>query len=198
MKKLISLLAIFLLTFIFIRMKCNDNDINKPVNKGTISGKVTDSNGDPLRGATVTTRPNTDTKVTGASGDYTISDILVGDYTVYSEKENYLPNSIDVVVRPGKTTSADIQLYKRETEKGSIIGKVLDENSNPIDGVLISTEPETHTDHTNSYGEYRLYNITPGTYVVKAFKTGYKESSVTVVVEANIIITADLTLLKVL
>ena len=50
--------------------------------EGTITGKVTDSGGNPVSGAIVFVEPENYGGITDASGEYTIENVPLGDYTV--------------------------------------------------------------------------------------------------------------------
>ena len=85
----------------------------KPVQPttGTIRGLVIDSQTNaPLAGATVSTQPATSVRVLDALGHYMISGVSPGDYTVTAAKKGHKEARVDVSVRPGHTTSADIAL----------------------------------------------------------------------------------------
>ena len=78
---------------------------------GAISGRVVDEvSGEPIAGATVSTDPPTSTVITDASGNYTISDVKEGSYTVKAFKSDYLEGAVDVSVVSGGTATADIRL----------------------------------------------------------------------------------------
>ncbi len=78
---------------------------------GAISGRVVDENsGEAIAGATVSTDPPTSTVITDASGNYTISDVKEGSYTVKASKSGYLEGSVEVSVVSGGTAEADVQL----------------------------------------------------------------------------------------
>jgi len=195
-------LLIFLVLLILILIKCDKITSPKESEEyGSIKGKITNTNGDPIRGANVSIENISSGKdseyfTTGADGCFLFENVKIGEYKVSAEKEGYLSEQKIVTVQKDKPSSADLVLKKRETEKGIICGKVLDENSDPIEGVLLSTEPATHTDHTNYNGEYRLENISPGNYVVKAFKSGYRENNKSLTVEPNSIHILDLPLIS--
>jgi len=78
---------------------------------GTISGTVTDAGtAMPLAGASVSTQPATTTVITDAQGDYTISDVTPGFYTVTASASGYMDNSTNVTVTAGQTSTAYLAL----------------------------------------------------------------------------------------
>jgi len=81
------------------------------VSPGAISGKVTDSgNGTPVVGATVSDTIRT--TLTDASGNYTLSNVLPGSYTVTASASGYTSSSQAASVVAGQTTAADFTLGK--------------------------------------------------------------------------------------
>jgi TolB protein len=90
---------------------CSENPSEPDELLGTITGIVTNSeSNETLPGARVTTSPSTSSKVTDASGSYTIPDIEPGTYVVSVEKEGYTTKSASVNVEADRTVSADLQL----------------------------------------------------------------------------------------
>lgn len=84
---------------------------------GRIRGTVTDPQGQPLPGATVTVSgdalaSNDRTVETGESGDYRIAGLPPGTYTVVANIEGYEPHTVEgIVVSLGATASCDLQLF---------------------------------------------------------------------------------------
>ncbi|MCK9212400.1 MAG: carboxypeptidase regulatory-like domain-containing protein [Ignavibacteriaceae bacterium] len=109
MKKLLLLFSVSFL-IIFLSCKKDDNNPTTPSN-GTIQGKVTNITGDTvIVNANVSTNPSTSSVSTNALGEYTISDVAVGTYTVTATKGGYTSGNVSVSVTAGKTTTANIQM----------------------------------------------------------------------------------------
>ena len=88
---------------------------------GTISGTVTDANTSAqLSGASVSTTPATTTATTNALGNYTISNVSPGSYTVTASASGYMDDSTSVAVTAGQTATADLML--QADYSGSWIG----------------------------------------------------------------------------
>lgn len=96
----------------------------------TVKGKVTDSNGDPLIGATITVKNSPDGTVSDIDGNYVLSsrknfspkDILVFAYLGYQNQEaSYTGNSMNMVMKENAVALNDVVVtalgIKRE-EKG--------------------------------------------------------------------------------
>jgi hypothetical protein len=78
--------------------------------KGTITGHVTDTNHDPLVGARVELQPLGYTAATDAQGQFTISDVAPGKYTLAISYVGFKPFSKEVIVVSGGAENADAVL----------------------------------------------------------------------------------------
>ncbi len=125
--------AIFFILF-FLFVICSFS-CNKDVT--SITGKITDSwTSSPLAGVTVTSNPASTSITSDASGNYTITDITAGDYTLYTLKDRYVPDTMYSSVSKSKTATADISL-------NSVIG-----------GTWTISFPEGYTFRFNPDGSY--------------------------------------------
>jgi len=78
---------------------------------GEIIGTVTNaSNSQVIVGAQVKTEPTTSTKTTDAEGNFRFIDIEPGDYKVIASKTGLTEREVNIIVRAGAVSSADIQL----------------------------------------------------------------------------------------
>ena len=107
----IMLCKYFCLTLLTIfYLSCSDNPTDSEMT-GTIKGKVTDSNdGSSISGVTITTTPTTNTVTTNSSGDYEITGVNPGSYSVSASKTDYNTNSVNISVTEGNSTTANIAL----------------------------------------------------------------------------------------
>ncbi len=73
-----------------------------PLQFGILEGTVTESDtGDPIEGAEITATSEFDVEYTTSTGDdgsYLIEDMIVGDYIVSCEANNYQPISVPVTI----------------------------------------------------------------------------------------------------
>lgn len=107
MKKFYLLIVIISL-IIFAGCSKDDNPTNSST-KGNISGKITEQGtGNPISGASISTQPTTVTATSDNNGDYTISDIEAGSYTLTASKNGYTPNNANANVTAGQTTTVNI------------------------------------------------------------------------------------------
>jgi len=157
----------------------------------TISGRVTDTAGKPIVGATLQLsanfqtrsgpRPQPYTAVTSSDGAYSFPGFDdPGNYTLKAIRAGYVPAETPDSFRlnPGDHL-ANINLVL--TPASSISGKVTDENGDPIYGVvlqlwrrmrspdgntrLIPEQPNATTDNS---GQYKILNVEPGTLYISA------------------------------
>lgn len=95
---------IMLLCLSVIIFSCNEGTID-PDLFGSISGtvKTSEENGSlPMEGVSITTNPGTTSVTTDVEGYFELKDVLVGDYTVSSKKEDYTAVTTSVTVREGQ------------------------------------------------------------------------------------------------
>lgn len=82
---------------------------------GTIKGQVKDAeSGNPLENVTITTQPATEVVVTGANGNYLISEVDTGKYSIVAEKTDYSSKILSVKVKQEDTAHVTILLSPTE------------------------------------------------------------------------------------
>ncbi|HEY6308038.1 MAG TPA: carboxypeptidase regulatory-like domain-containing protein [Candidatus Angelobacter sp.] len=148
---------------------------------GAITGQVTDSStGAAITGATVSYSGGSTT--TDSSGNYTLSNVVPGTYTITASATGHASRSSTVSVTSGNTATLNFQLTP--TASGAITGQVTDSSTGAaITGATVSYSGGSTT--TNSSGNYTLSNVAPGTYTVTASATGYTSLSSTVSVTSG-------------
>lgn len=151
---------------------------------GVISGKVTTTSFQAISGATIWTEPATYLIYSGNDGKYKTPGILAGTYTVKAWKTGYDIKSETVKVVAEETVTLNIKLSpytSTGTTAGEISGVVRSESSNPIPNARVWTEPATSTVYTDTYGNYKISNVSAGTYTIKAeagvYPTMYQTSA---------------------
>lgn len=107
-----NLLLFGVLFSLVFYLSCSDNSNPTETDKaGTIKGKVTDSNsGYAVESANITTSPATNAVTTDSSGEYEITGVNPGSYSVSASKTGYNTNSVNISVTEGKTATADISI----------------------------------------------------------------------------------------
>src|SRR5262245_49393716 len=78
---------------------------------GTITGKVTDDDGVPLQGATVSVVGTQLEGTADAEGAYTIADVPAGEHTLRATTYSYRTIDQTVTVTAGATATQDFQLH---------------------------------------------------------------------------------------
>lgn len=154
---------------------------------GTVTGTVFDTTllGTVLGGATVTVFNAAGaivaTGTTSLLGLYSISGLTNGtQYTIIASKDGYntsLPQSFTPAILVGAIVNMAITPNTNEN-LNTVFGIVRDENNAPIDDAIVTltdkTSGETYSSTaTISDGEYVVYNIPTGTYLLQASKNGF-------------------------
>lgn len=135
----------------------------------SISGRVTDADGNVISGVTISAGA-AGSATTDSNGNYTISGLTAGTYTLTPSKSGYsfTPARRTVSVSSnvtGQDFVGTILTY-------SISGQVTDGNGNPISSATIS-DGAGHTNATDGSGHYTLNGLMAGTYTLTPSKSGY-------------------------
>ncbi len=155
-----------------------------------ISGRVQDSNAEPLKGIGVTAKPEYDeglpkpnfrqatvTVQTGEDGRYTVPSIEEGSYTVKTSSKQYIPEEITNVAAGSQNVDFTLR------GGGSLSGTVRDKTSGqPIEKAYISIEAEQSTKRrtsakTDENGSYKISTLDTGSYTLKATAKGYMKAT---------------------
>ena len=157
-----------------------------------IRGRITAADtGRPLRRAQVLlTGPERRTVSTGLDGRYEFKDLAAGRYTLTASRSGYL--RLEYGQRRPLEQARPLEVGGQQTienadfvlpRMGVITGRVLDDAGEPMSGVIvwamrpgyvegrrqmIVAETGIGFQGTDDTGQYRLANLTPGTYYVRA------------------------------
>lgn len=160
---------------------------------GGLEGTVTNAQtGEPVKKAEVTAfwvGGGTDTAdhdpisvATDGNGRFSISGLAAGKYRVRTEANRFAAQAYgehrpgsrgkDVTLAPGQQLH---DLEFRLLPCGVITGEVHDEDGDAVEGALVQAVPVGRNRgfqggnqvQTNDLGQYRLYNLTPGQYVLQ-------------------------------
>lgn len=140
----------------------------------SISGKVVDNDNTPIEGVTISTNGGHSAK-TDATGNYSLTGLTAGNYTVTPNKGNYIfsPVSLSAIVPPSVTQKDFVA-----TPVYSITGRVTDESGNPLSGASITTNIGGYTATSDPDGYYVISEVISGTYNLNATKKGYAFSPI--------------------
>ena len=181
---------------------------------GTVVGQITDTSGNPLANARVMLIPLPGTTalmtqpamshnlvLTDADGNYTISNVLAGSYTVAAHDHGYANGvSSAFTVAEGTTTAPTVTLTA--LAYGTVTGQITDTDGHPLanarvmlipvpSGTLHMPAPAAPAPHypvqTDASGNYTIDNVPAGNYTVAAHHKGYvnNTSSVFTVAEGD-------------
>jgi len=188
MRKNIILIAIFV--FVFISCKKEDSPV-EPSEFGEISGIVTNEDEDtPISKVSIYTSPATSVVSTDENGQFEISNVEPGLYTVTAVKNGFDSLIVGITVTAGAISIADFILPKADTlsnEKyGSISGTIYNALSgHTISAVNLYTTPTTNSIRCGQDGKFIFENMLPGEYVISAEKTGYLSTTKNIMVKVG-------------
>lgn len=159
------------------------------VSTGSISGAVTDTNNNPLSGATVAYSGGSTT--TDSTGHYTLNNVPEGSITLTASLSGYESASETVTVTVGQTTTAPTFVLQA-APVGTIQGHVTNMAGAALAGATVAYGGGSTT--TDSSGNYVLTKVPAGTVQVSATLTGYQTATQNVTVTAGQATTANFTL----
>lgn len=183
----------------------SDVNFNIVDNPGAISGTILHvASTNTISGANIITSPGGYSATSDDGGNYTISGILSGDYTVTATADGYQYSRKYGITVIGGSTTADVgfELSPKEgDDTGTITGTIFSEDGSKIGGASVSTSPGGYSATTNNnpsdpaYGTYTIDDVIPDTYTITAQASGYVETQEAGhTVSAGGTVVADLTL----
>ncbi len=109
-----------------------------------------------------------------------------------------LDTGTDVVLSPtGYVALVDATPRLPSVEGGTVIGRVTDAKTQAVlTGATVVVQGTSHSATTGNDGRYRIADVAPGTYTVRARYIGYAPGAASVTVSADQEATADFTLEK--
>ena len=166
--------------------------------KGNLSGTVTDnSKGEPIAGVLVQILNTSFSTTTDNNGEYQITDVPVGVYSVKASKsgyESYTENNVQI--NKNQTTTLDFEISETGGGVGSIDGFVADViNQTVIEGAYIVIEGTSFATYSSSEGIYFFENVPAGNYNITCTKNGYESQTINAEVIADDEISVDFLLL---
>jgi protocatechuate 3,4-dioxygenase beta subunit len=164
---------------------------NPPQKPGAVEGVVTNSvSSAPIKKAVVTLRSLSSNSgyqaLSDTAGRFRFDNVTPGDYGLWAGAQGYVRNSGRLLAPSQAVSVAEEKTIKdfaiRLEPLGTISGKVLDENGDPVpgaaaDGLQYSYSREgAQLAHramstTNDRGEYRLFDLEPGRWYLRVTKS---------------------------
>ncbi len=135
----------------------------------TVSGQVLTATGTPLAGVTVSDGA-THSAVTDVSGQYTLTDVRAGSYTLTASKVHYTFAPVALPVEVGGNTVG--QDFVGTEILYTVSGTVALADGTPVPGVTVS-DGATHSAVTDGSGQYTLSDVRAGSYTLTASMAGY-------------------------
>ncbi|MEI5671610.1 MULTISPECIES: carboxypeptidase regulatory-like domain-containing protein [unclassified Nocardioides] len=163
-------------------------EVDLKAGEGSLSGRITDQDGKPEGGATVTITDGTNTAVTSSNsegdvGAWSIEGLSTpSTYVVTATQHDMSSEARVVALAAGGTATADLKLAAGVTTlQGAVTGPALNGGTTGVGGITISVtdgkgDVRTATTLTQSpVGTYALPGLpAPGTYAVTASGMGFQ------------------------
>ncbi len=158
--------------------------ITSPSGSGTIQGSVKEADGSALSGVKVSfsiygSTVTPDDTTTDSNGDYSLSSLGLGEYTLTYSKSDYLTEiQSDTLETDGQTlTVGTITQLLDNCTSGTISGNITDavsgDNVSSVDLKAYKGGTFVKSTTTNNDGEYSFSNMNPGWHDVYSSKNGY-------------------------
>jgi probable HAF family extracellular repeat protein len=142
-----------------------------------LSGTITKSGGGALQGVTMTlSGTSSGTATTGASGNYSFTDLVNGSYTVNPSLAGYTftPISLAVTVNGANVTAIDFTATAYMGSTYSISGNVSVNTGGALKNVTMTLSgTNTGTVATDASGDYTFSGLANGDYIVTPSLSGY-------------------------
>ncbi|MEP7274360.1 MAG: carboxypeptidase regulatory-like domain-containing protein, partial [Acidobacteriota bacterium] len=134
---------------------------------------------------------------TDGNGNYALTDIPVGNLTIYVGGDGFDAQQATVAIVAGQTKTQDFALIPTgTTTSGAIAGTVTSTAANnpPISGVTIAVAGTNISTASAADGSYSLSNVPGGAQTLNVSKTGFQSASVQVTVTGGQTVTQNISL----
>lgn len=171
--------AVFFSALAFTMGSCEKDDELISAGTGTVTGVVTDGDGQPVPDVTVTISGVNEediTATTGNDGSYTVENVSIKTHAVKFSKEGWLTISVTVTAKDFNENNVAEANASMINASASITGIVRDARNNdePLEGVTVTTGI-TGTVTTGADGIFTIKNLIEDDYTVTFTKEGYNE-----------------------
>ena len=144
---------------------------------GGVSGRVLDSFGAPIPGATVSTPDGKKKTSTASDGEYKVTGLGAAELDLVVSAQGYHSQRFhDLTITPGVITTLDFRLEPAMC--GSITGLVVDESGLPLADCLLTLAGTNASATSLADGSFSFANVEPGIYSVYVHKYPYADQQV--------------------
>lgn len=173
---------------------------NPNLNSGTITGTVTNTDGQPISGAVVKIMDNDYNPlahvITGSDGSYIFSPFLPGtNYRIFASAPGYeLATTDPFTLLVKQTIEKDIVATKDLTlTKSFIAGDIIDDHGAPVGGAVVelysidaqNNELLAGLSFSNEFGQYVFREVEQGNYAIRISALGYTATRTTISITAD-------------
>lgn len=173
---------------------------NPNLNSGTITGTVTNTDGQPISGAVVKIMDNDYNPlahvITGSDGSYIFSPFLPGtNYRIFASAPGYeLATTDPFTLLVKQTIEKDIVAAKDLTlTKSFIAGDIIDDHGAPVGGAVVelysidaqNNELLAGLSFSNEFGQYVFREVEQGNYAIRISALGYTATRTTISITAD-------------
>jgi hypothetical protein len=149
------------------------------ITTGILKGSVMDPDGDPIPDANLTIIQLGLSVMTGEDGTYEFNLIQLGSYTLNITAEGFMPSEVQVMIEARIVCYRNITLdpIQDVIVLGSIVGRVVDPEGEPIAGARINDGDNVTVATTIANGSFSITDLIPGTYEFTVWADGYHSNS---------------------
>ncbi|WP_158617710.1 carboxypeptidase regulatory-like domain-containing protein [Corallococcus sp. CA049B] len=119
---------------------------------------------------------------TNAQGQFSLTGVPTGTYTLRAQLNAYVPYEQQVEIRAGAQTSVTQTLSR---ERGSVAGTFLLEGGASAGDIAVQLVGTDHSTLTDAEGRFTFTGVLTGTYTLRASREGYAQYEQQVEVRAN-------------
>ncbi|WP_253816463.1 carboxypeptidase regulatory-like domain-containing protein [Myxococcus xanthus] len=116
---------------------------------------------------------------TNTAGQFTLTGVPTGSYTLEAQKDGFATGQRTVEVRAGEQAQVSLTLSR---VRGNISGVVLLEDANTTSGISVALVESNASVLTDAQGRFSFNGLIVGTYTLSAYWTGYEIQERSVVV----------------
>lgn len=173
---------------------------NPNLNSGTITGTVTNTDGQPISGAVVKIMDNDYNPVahviTGSDGSYIFPPFLPGtNYRIFASAAGYELATTDPFTLLMKQTIEKDIVAKKDLilTKSFIAGDIVDDHNLPLGGAVVElysideqgNELLAGLSFSNEFGQYVFREVEQGNYAIRISALGYTATRTTISITAD-------------